>query len=132
MVKPIQLIAAQSATATVTGTGQNVTPGELLDAMAIVSLGAPTGAPSTQSMIVKIQASATVGGTYSDLATFNTSTSGTASVGSVQVILDPTKPFVRALATIAFTGGTAPAYPIAVTLLPRQSVATDSNLVSLA
>ena len=129
--KPVLLIGNQSATATVTGSAVDIRPGELTDAVLIAAIGAVTGAPSTQSITIKIQNCATSGGTYTDLATFTASTAGTAQVGSVQVILDPTKPFHKAVATIAFTGGTTPAYPVAVTLLLKQADATDNNLVAL-
>lgn len=135
-VKPVVLIAAQSATATVTGSAVDIrTGGALTDAMFLVSVGAPTGTPDTKSVIFKLTQSATSGGSYTDVAnsTFTAATGGTAQVGSKGVILDPVNyPFVKAVATIAFTGGSTPAFPISASLVKRMAVATDSNLVDLA
>lgn len=134
-VKPVQLIANQSATATVTGSAVDIRPMELTDAIFVVAVGAPTGSPSTESVIFKLQQSATSGGTYTDVAnsTFTAATGGTAQFGTKGVVLDPVNyPFVKAVATIAFTGGTTPAFPIAAALLKKMTVATDSNLTDLA
>lgn len=132
MVKAVSLIANQSAAATVTGSAVSIAPGERTDAVLVASIGAVTGAPSTESITIKIQKSATSGGTYVDLATFTASTAGTAQVGTLAVILDPSQPFIKAVATIAFSGGSSPAYPVAVSLLVAQTVATDSNLSALS
>lgn len=135
-VKPVSLIANQSAAATVTGSAVDIRTGGILgDAAYIVAVGAPTGSPSTQSVIFKLTQSATSGGTYTDVpnSTFTAATGGTAQVGSKGVILDPVNyPFVKAVATIAFTGGSSPALPITAILVKRMGVATDSNLTDLA
>lgn len=130
--KPFQLITPQLATATVTGSGVLMTPGEEFDAIALVSVGAIAGTPDTTSCIVTIEASATSGGTYAAIATFAAATSAT-QLGSKQVLLTPvSKPYVRAVATIAFTGGTTPSIAIAVDLLVRQTVKSTSVAVALA
>lgn len=134
-VKPAVLIAGQSATATVTGSAVDIRSMNIKDAIFVVTIGAPTGSPSTQSCIYKLTQSATSGGTYTDVAnsTFTAATGGTAQVGTKGVILDPVNfPFVKAVATIAFTGGTSPAFPIAASLLKAVAVASDSNLQDLA
>ena len=131
IAKPVQLIAPISMTATVTGTGQSVIAGSQQDAVAIVSLGAVSGAPSATSVIVTIEESDAVGGTYTTNATFATATAG-GQVGTKEITIKPTKPFLRAVVTIAFTGGTTPAIVAGVDLLVRKIVATDSNEVALA
>ena len=132
-VKPYQLIAPIAMTATVTGSGVAVTPGQEFDGVAIVNLGAVAGSPTTTSAIVTIEASATSGGTYTVLSTFVAATAG-AQVGTKQVSFNGEVPyaFIRAKVTIVFSGGSTPSIVCGVTLLQRQTVKSASNLVALA
>lgn len=130
---PIQLLTPTLATATRTGTGQLFTPANSSDgdAVAIVHLGAVDGTPDTTSLIVTIEQSATLNGTYTVTKTFPTATAG-AQIGSAQVKLDTAKPYVRAVATIAFSGGSTPSIAVGVSLLVRQTVKKSGNVATLA
>lgn len=130
-VKTYQLIAPQDAPSTVTGTGLQFTPNELTDAVAVVSLGAVTGTPTSFTAIVTIEQSDTVNGTYSVSQTFATATAAN-QAGHKAVALDPAKPFVRAKATLAFVGGTTPSVVVGVNILVAQNNNSDSNAVALA
>ena len=130
--KPFLLIAAQTATATVNGSAVQLT-GDEQDGVAIVCLGAVMGGPSAQTCTVTISASATQNGTYTTIATFPTSTAGTAQVGTARVLVNQgLYSWVKATATIAFTGGTTPSFPLSVVLLQNQTIETDSNIASLS
>lgn len=135
--KAYNILPAKSQTATASGTGLQVTPGNspAYDAVAVVNVGAVTGAPATVSVIVTIEESATVGGTYTTNTTFATIATVVAAGGEIShlpVVINPAKPFVRATATIVFTSGTSPAINIGVSLLVKQSVSSDSNEAALA
>lgn len=81
-----------------------------------VEVGAVTGAPSTQTLDVKVQHSDTVGGSYTDWVPVT----GVAASGAVAQItavstrkrktidLKGAKQFIRLSATTAFTGGSSP------------------------
>ena len=133
LYKPLQLIVPQAATATVTGSGVAFTPNNdpLVDATAIVNIGATSGAPTSFTVVVTIEQSVTSGGTYTVTDTFVTATA--ASQNSIRGLkLDPTKGFVRAKATIAFVGGTSPTIAIAVNILVRQNNGSATNATALA
>lgn len=131
--KPYQLQAPIALTATTSGSGVQFTPGNDsgTDAVAIVSLGAIGGAPSTTSVVVTIEQSATSGGTYANRATFATATAG-AEVSTLQLRLDPAKPFVRATTTITFSGGTSPSIVTGVVILVKQNNNTVNNETALS
>jgi hypothetical protein len=131
--KPVQLLIPIAHTATGSGVAVNVIPGEspAYDAIAVVSLGAATGSPTSYTVDVTIEESATSGGTYDTIATFDTAT-GTKKVASKPFTINPAKPYIRATATIAFVSGTSPAIPVDVVALIHESVATSSNEGALA
>lgn len=131
-VNPFLILSGQALTATASGTGVNVTPSELFDAMAVAVIGVATGTPTSFTVVITIENSATVNGTYTTLATIPGTATVAGQTGSVQVKVNPLKPFIRATATIVFVGGTSPAINVAVALLVRQSVSTDSNNDTLA
>ena len=133
MYKPYQLITPQLAAATVTGTGVQFTPNNDsgADAVAVVNIGAIAGAPSATSLIVTIEQSATVGGTYTVTGTFATATAAS-EVSTLPVKLDTTKPFVRAKATIAFTSGTSPTIAVGVLILVKQNNNSANNATALS
>jgi len=106
----LQHVAPQTATATVTPTGQDLSGYDELD----VELNVGTMSATT-TLDVKVQKSATVGGTYEDVtgAAFpqiTTANDVAVRVGGVK-LNDKDKPFYRALCTIA--SGT-PSVPLAV------------------
>lgn len=129
--KVIQLLTPALDTATRTGTGQLFTPNELDDAMAIVNVGAVAGTPDTTSLIVTIEQSATLNGTYTVTDTFPAATSGS-QIGSRGFKLDTSKPYVRAKATIAFAGGTTPSIANSVSILVKTNVNSSSTPSTLA
>lgn len=136
-VKAYNILPAKAQTATASGTGLQVTPGNSPagDAIAIANIGAVTGAPSTVSCIITVEESATVGGTYDTLATFATIATVVAAGGEIShlpVTINPAKPFIRATATISFSGGTSPAINVGVSLLVKQNVSSDSNEAALS
>lgn len=134
--KSYAILPSKAYAATTSGTGLNVIPGESpsYDAVAVANVGLVTGAPSAVSVIITVESSATVGGTYATIATFATVATvvAAAEVSHIPVTINPAQPFIRATATIVFTTGTSPAIPLAVTLLVRESVNTDSNEAALA
>lgn len=133
LFKPYQILIPISRTATGSGVGVQVTPGENADyqAIAIASLGAVTGSPSSFTAVITVEESATVNGSYTTNTTFATAT-GTGNIGTLPVKINPAKPFIRATATLAFVAGTTPAVIVDVVLLMKENVATDSNETTLA
>lgn len=130
-VKPYMILTPSAMAATASGTGLKVTPGELYDAVAIALIGATSGTPDSFTVAITVENSATVGGTYTTIGTFATAVTAS-ETGQIQITIDPTKPFIRATATIAFVNGTSPKINVGVVLLVRQSVNSDSNLQALA
>lgn len=126
-LKPYLILTPLAQAATASGTAKQFTPGELKDAIAVVLVGATSGTPDSFTVVVTIEQSATSGGSYTATATLPTNTTAN-QVGTQQVILDQTKPWVRATATIAFVNGTSPKINVGVALLVAQVVASDSNL----
>lgn len=118
--KVFSLLKPQVATSTVTGTGVDVGPEQLDDAMAILDIGAVSGTSPT--LDVTIQASGTSGGTYTTIATFGQVTAAT-KLGVVSVSLEGLagvvdRRFVRAVATIA---GTTPSFALGCVLAVRAA-----------
>ena len=128
LFKTFQILAPKAQTATASGTGKNVIPGESpsYDAIAVVQNGAATGTPTSYTLVVTVEESATVNGTYDTLATFGTITADN-QISHLPVKINPAKPFIRATATIAFVGGTSPALLVDCALLVNENVASDSN-----
>lgn len=128
LFKSYGILLPKAQTATASGTGKNVVPGESpsYDAIAVVANGAATGSPTSYTLAVTVEESATVNGTYDTIGTFTTIT-GDNQVSHLPVTINPAKPFIRATATIAFVGGTSPAVLVGCTLLVRENVASDSN-----
>lgn len=127
MVKPYQLIAPQAlAAATTHGTGVQVTPGELKDGMATVNIGATSGTPDSFTVVVTIEESATLNGTYDTLVTFDTAT-GQNEVATKPITLNPAKPFIRATVVTAFVNGTSPKVGVGVVLHQQEVDETASN-----
>lgn len=131
LYKVIQLATPILSTSTRTGVGQLFTPNELDDAMAIVNLGAVAGTPDSLTAVVTIEQSATLNGTYTVTDTFPTATAG-AQVGSRGFKLDTAKPYVRAVVTLAFVGGTTPSIANSVSILVKSSVNSSSIASTLA
>lgn len=132
-VKAYAILPSISLAATGQGTGLQVTPGEAadFDAMVIVNAGAATGTPTTYSAACVVEDCDTVGGTYTTNTTVGTITNtGGAQTVHKAVRINPARPFLRLKATMAFTGGSSPAVPLAATLLVKQSVLSDSNAVA--
>ena len=129
--KPYMILTPLAYASTTSGTGIKVTPGELYDAVAIALIGAVSGTPDSFTCVITVEESATVNGTYDTLATFATATAAT-EVSSVQVTINPAKPYIRATATLAFVNGTSPKVNVGVALLVKQSTATDSNMTALS
>ena len=125
-----------TANGTTIGTAVQVIGNEEQDAMAIVSIGAIAGAPTSTTVTVTIAGSATSGGTYTTLASFPVAgrgiTSNTAAqnqVGTQRVPFNPsTYSWIRASAAVYFTAGTTPSVSVGVTLLQKQTVMTESNV----
>lgn len=127
MVKPYQLIAPQLlGAATTHGTGKQITPGELKDGVAVVSIGAVAGTPDSFTVVVTIEESATLNGTYDTLATFDTATAAN-EIATKPIVFNPAKPFVRATVVTAFVNGTSPTVAVGVNLLEQQVAESTSN-----
>ena len=110
-INPKLGITPQTATATVTGTGIDCSGYE--EVVYALMVGAVSG--TTPTLDAKIQESATVGGTYTDItgAVFAQVTTATHQL-HLSVRVNTAKPFQRVLATIA---GTTPSYALSVALL---------------
>ena len=104
-------ITPQTATATVTGTGIDCSGKE--EVVYVLMVGAVSGTSPT--LDVKIQESATLGGTYTDItgATIAQVTTATHQL-HVGARVNTAKPFQRVLATIA---GTTPSFLMSVAML---------------
>ena len=83
------------------------------DAALIVSVGAVTGAPTAQTVDVKVQDSAD-GTTWADVEGLAVEqiTAGD-TYKELDINLSPLRRYIRAVATVAFTGGTAPTIQLA-------------------
>lgn len=78
-------------------------------AVLAVSTGAATGTPSALAVDVKLQECDTSGGSYSDVADAAISQITAVNTdGRVSVKLTGLKRYVKAVATVAFTGGSTP------------------------
>jgi len=78
-----------------------------------VTVGSPTGAPTSFSVDVKVQESDD-GTTWSDVSGAAIPTITTANTDAkIDVKLIGLKRYVRAVSTVSFSGGTAPAVPVA-------------------
>lgn len=133
LFKSVGILLPKALTATASGTPVLITPGENADyeAIAVVQNGAATGSPTSYTLAVTVEESATSGGTYDTIATFTTITADN-QVSHLPVKINPAKPYIRATATIAFVGGTSPAVVPAVALLMKENVASDSNEPTLS
>jgi len=91
------------------------------DAVLLVSAGAVAGAPTAQTVDVKIQDSAD-GTTWVDVAGLAVEqiTAGDTSK-ELGINLSPLRRYIRAVATVAFTGGTTPNIQLAVTIALGKS-----------
>jgi hypothetical protein len=111
----IGLDAAARSAGAVNGTG--IDRRGFNSCVLVAQTGAVSGAPSAQTFDVKLQHSDTLGGTYTD---FTPSVPNPGASGAVAQItaasavkkrsidLKTAKPFIRAVGTTGFTGGTAP------------------------
>ena len=115
----VELIAPARKTSTATGTGVDLS---LYAGKCLVVLTSSAGGGTTPTLDVKLQTSATVGGTYADIsgATFTQVTDAADATEAIVVNLDGiATPFVRAVGTIT---GTSPTFDIGVTLIGMKQV----------
>ncbi len=101
---------------TVNGTG--IDRQDLASVTLFAFSGAATGTPATQLFDAKLQHSTLIGSAYVDV-TDGAVTQIAADDGSAYVDVDCTglNQFVRVVATVAFTGGSSPEWPVATTLI---------------
>lgn len=105
------LLPPAAMTTTTTGTAIDMTA---YRGGALVTLHSAAGTGTTPTMDVKLQSSATSGGTYADIpsAAF-TQVVGAASIQTLMLNVDSNKPWIKAVATI---GGTTPSFTAAVSI----------------
>jgi len=104
-----------SAAATITGAAIDRTG--FNSCILHAAAGAATGAPSAQTVDAKIQDSATSGGSFVDFpGGAITQITADDSDAEVDIDLSGAKAFIKVVVTVAFTGGTTPAIPVASTL----------------
>lgn len=108
--KLIQAIPAQAATATVTGAALDLSGYD----RALVTLNVGTMTGTSPTLDVKVQSSATSGGTYADItgaafAQVTTTNDVAAYMGEIRI--NAAKPFLKVISTIA---GTTPSVPHSV------------------
>jgi len=90
-----------------------------LSAVIMAQAGAASGTPTTQTYDVKLQDSAD-GTTFADITTVTSAVTQITADDTVEVLdieLTNVRKFVRLSTTVAFTGGTSPAWPCAATLV---------------
>jgi hypothetical protein len=120
-VAPVLAVApASSVAATVNGVAIDRINFESL--VLHLTCGVATGSPTGQSVIVKLQHSDASGSGYEDFTDRNGNGASVAltangSYTSVDIDLAGAKRYVRAVVTVAFTGGSGPAIPIAVSVI---------------
>lgn len=103
---------------TVNGTGvDRTTLGNPLSCVLVAMSGAATGTPTTQTFDAKLQDSAD-DASYADI-TGAAITQQTADNGfqGLDVDLSGARRYVRAVSTVAFTGGTSPDWPVATAIV---------------
>lgn len=88
------------------------------DAKVHLKVGAATGTPTTQGVSLKMQTGDASDGSDMVDVTGDTIAALTAdnAEGRLNVDLSGYKRYLRAVATVTFTGGTSPAIPVAVTV----------------
>lgn len=87
--------------------------------MAVIEIGAATGAPTSLTVDAKVQESDTSGGTYTDVsgAAITQQTAGSKSAQiRVEGLGTSRKRFLRLVVTTAFVGGTSPTIPVVGTI----------------
>ena len=118
-IKPADSVRPQPAAASVNG--QAVDRSGYLSAQLLAYVGATTGTPTSFTVDVKLQDSATSGGTYADLTP--AADYAVAQIVAVNLLkwknvdLSKARPFIRAVATIAFVGGTSPTIQVACPII---------------
>jgi hypothetical protein len=77
------------------------------------STGVATGSPTTQTFDLKLQESSTGTSAWTDITSAAiTQVAADNGYGSVHVSLETVKQYIRAVHTVAFTGGSSPAWPV--------------------
>lgn len=91
------------------------------DAVLMVSVGAVAGSPTAQTVDVKVQDSAD-GTTWADVAGLTVEQITAADTSKdLGINLSPLRRYIRAVATVAFTGGTTPNIQLAVDIALGKS-----------
>lgn len=78
--------------------------------------GAATGSPSSYTVDCKLQESDSSGSGYTDISGAAVTQQTAAGFGSVAVNLKGCKRYIRAVVTVAITGGTSPTVPVSSTI----------------
>lgn len=122
-----QILAVTGLPALANGAGNRngssidrVQSGKMANSLLIsANVGATTGSPSAQSYDVKLQDSADGSSGWNDVtgAAATQKTSASAATVNLEVNLAGVKRYVRVVETVAFTAGTSPATPAAVTVV---------------
>lgn len=130
----VKCLTALAGTATSTQTSAALDTTGFKEALITLSVGAVSGTSPT--LDVKVQSSATSGGTYADItgAVFGQKTSG-GSITAPNVFvsrlqLDGQRPFLKVVATIA---GTTPSFALAVDVKLAEAInepVTQANTVA--
>lgn len=107
---PVEMLAAQTATSTATGTGQDI---QVYDKSAKFILSSTAGTGTTPTLDVVVEHSDVVGSGYAAAAggTFTQVTDAAASFQTLDVDIRGLKKFIRVVATIA---GTTPSFTFSV------------------
>ena len=116
-IKPISAIKVQdSAAQAINGAAQDRVG--FASCVVFAASGDATGAPTAQAVDVKLQDSADGTTGWTDIAGAAVATlAADDSAAEIDVDLSSARQFVRAVAIVAFTGGTAPTIPVAVSLI---------------
>ena len=96
------------------------------DGVTFLSVGVASGAPSAQGVALKVQHGDAADG--SDMADVTGATiaalTADNTTGELDLDLNSFKRYLRVVATITFTGGTAPKIPVSVSIALGNSIST--------
>lgn len=110
---------ALSGTTANNGTGRDMGEG-VGQTHAVCMTGAATGSPSSYTVIFKLQECATSGGTYTDISGATVTATGDNQTKHIRTN-KRTLPYVRVVATPAFSGGSSPTAPVASMVFTQDS-----------
>lgn len=112
--------AKAAGSETINGTGiDRMTQGAQqgwMSCVLVLNVGTETGSPSSFTADCKLQESDSSGSGYTDISGASVTQQTAAGFGSVAVNLKGCKRYIRAVVTVAITGGSSPTVPVSSTI----------------